>query len=225
MNRIAPCLLICFLFANSIWSQKRQTHNPVFDLCIALEWSMYQWHQRPYTAPTPAGYFYRSSGQVLGFPNVGLELAVGLARYKRFYWVTRGSVVYAPLSLDLAQYKGLGSLAFPVVTGFHKGWRKMRRVRTDEGRLEIRRGSDYFFTVCGGVQWTRTDLYARPNYIPATFPQPAQGYFLTYIGEVALGWGGLGQEIGVFVRAGAGARESFTFNVGIRTAVSPLALR
>lgn len=184
-----------------------------FDVAIGFETELqlYEWQQRPKPQASP----YRSVGQVFSFPSIGPKIWFG-----DWHFLTvslDGKVAFSPFSLDLVKYKGMGSLSFPVLlkvnfdpNGVPGGYGSKRNTfgyREDSGLNK--------FGIGGGVQWTMTEIYARPKDYRST-----NAFFMTYIGEISLqvvmGRKESGGSIEIFARGGGNPYGAVTFSLGIK---------
>ncbi|MCP4442824.1 MAG: hypothetical protein GY810_28295 [Aureispira sp.] len=168
-----------------------------FDVAIGFETELqvYEWQQRPKPQASP----YRSVGQVFSFPSIGPKIWFG---DWNFLTVSLdGKVAFSPFSLDLVKYKGMGSLSFPTLL----------KVNFDptgsDGSLKLGVG--------GGVQWTMTELYARPKGY-----RTKNIFFMSYIGEVSIqivaGDEFSGGAVELFIRGGGAPQGAITFSLGIK---------
>ncbi|MCP4440764.1 MAG: hypothetical protein GY810_17720 [Aureispira sp.] len=166
-----------------------------------LNYSLYQWYQQPTTISSS----HRSVGQAFNvLPTGGLGFWVG--RPNAFFLNIEGGIDYAPFSLDLEEYSGLGAMALPVVA---------RGIIPFDGD----KGLSSFVGVGFGVQWSKNGLYRYPNNIkPAYNP-----FYATVVAEVNLGFGaGWDTDdkgtalMALYFRVGIAAHAALTFNSGLR---------
>lgn len=162
--------------------------------------NLYSWHQKP----TSIYKEKSSSGQVLNvLPGLGLGFWIG--DVKHWLFSVEGSVRYLPFEFDMNQYKGLGSLAFPVQANLHFPIAKQNSTWV-------------LLHLGGGLQWLKTDLYARPDAIQK-FANP---YYYTIYGEIGVHLAAVSKhldhlrEVEIFFQAGAGNDNSLFFSSGMK---------
>ena len=105
-------------------------------------------------------------------------------------------------SLGLNDNKGFGAMAFPIIGRLNfKGLSGLDK----EGR--------FGFSIGGGVQWNRTELYGLKNKYEDM--GVTRSFFRTYIGEIAYGVGLSGFSAKLYLRYGRGSDKSNSFNFGM----------
>lgn len=166
-------------------SKARFTVRPM----IFVDYSFYHWYQ----SPLKIGERPQNVGQVFNIlPGIGGGLLMGSKT--TFLFTLEGAVRYMPFSLDVDGFEGMGAIAFPILAGV---------------RIPIH--GILFVNFGGGVQWTKTNLYAKT----AAFQQEQNPFFMTYIGEL-----GLGLEENIFLmffsRFGYAPNQAITFDFGLK---------
>jgi len=156
---------------------------------IFIDYNFYHWYQNP----LKVGERSKSMGQVLNvLPGLGGGLVMGSKTSVLF--TLEAAVRYMPFSLDVDGFEGMGAVSFPVLAGF---------------RIPIH--GILFVNVGGGVQWTKTNLYAQTS----NMQQQDNPFFMTYIGEL-----GLGLEENLFLmfftRFGYAPSQATTFDLGLK---------
>lgn len=145
------------------------------------------------------GIASRSAGNVL---NIGLGPKLWVGGEKMSVSI-EGAATWSPFAFSLSDYKGMGALAFPVLAKINFG-----------GLSTHNREGKFGFSIGGGLQWSRTELYGLRN----SFEDQGvvRDYFKTFIGEIAYGFGLSGFAGSLYVRYGGNSDiEANTFNLGI----------
>lgn len=105
-------------------------------------------------------------------------------------------------AFSLSDRKGLGAASFPIIGRLNfKGLTGLDK----EGR--------FGFTIGGGVQYSRTELYYLKD--EARDDGVSRGYFRTFIGEIGYGFGLSGFSLKAYLRYGRGQDGANTFNFGL----------
>jgi hypothetical protein len=161
-----------------------------------------------YTNPKDAGDAYRSAGAF--FPNIGVgpKIWMGGQNMSLSLEAQAGLSVFA---LALKDYKGMGAVQFPILAKLNfNGLSGLDK----EGKLG--------FTIGGGIQFTRTELYGlRESFELAGTKRTL---FPTYIAQVGYGFGLSGFCLNAFGRFGynpdtkannlsVGIQYDFNFNL------------
>lgn len=173
-----------FAQKNKKLSDARFLFRPV----VYINYNFYHWAQEPVLNNSP-----QNLGQVFNaVPGLGAGFLLGKKTTLLFF--AEAEVNYFPFSLDLAGYKGMGALAFPVVAGF---------------RIPLE--GFFALTIGGGVQWTQINLHQRvmsaQNY--------SDTFFMTYLGEIGI----VIEEnifLGYFLRFGYHPNQAMTFDFGLK---------
>ncbi len=156
----------------------------------------YQWYNNPTIDGEEA---LTSSGNVL------LNVAIGPKFWfggEKFSLSLEGHVNWGVTSFDVNDYKGLGSMSFPLIAKLNFG-----SISSFSSNEDDKKG----FYIGGGVQYTRTELYGlTADYVDNT----TRSMFRTWIGEIGYGSGSDGTVTTSFVRFGVGDDNALTLNVG-----------
>jgi hypothetical protein len=166
-----------------------------------LDYNLYQWYKKP-TSISPEG---RSSGQVLNIlPIGGLGVWIGYPGGSTLG--LEGGIDYMPFSFDTEDFQGMGAISFPVMLRFTQPFQPQK-------------GISSFIGVGGGMQWSRTELYARTSAVK----QILNPYFQTIVAELSLGigagWRADEKQTGLlafYARVGGSFDKACTLNFGLR---------
>ena len=108
------------------------------------------------------------------------------------------------LGLGLKDYKGLGMVSFPVMAKFNFA-----------GLSALDREGRFGFSIGGGIQWNKTELYYLSN--DAEAEGVTRDYFKTYVGEVSYGFGISGFAGQAYLRVGVNPDiDANTVNFGLK---------
>jgi len=143
----------------------------------------------------------RAAGSVLLNLGVGPKLWIGNKKYS-FSAETQAIVGF--LGLSAKDYKGLGTVSFPVIGKFNfKGLSSFDR----EGKMG--------FSLGGGIQWTKTEIFGVSDEFKSQGVQ--RKFFTTYIIQAGYGFGLSGFTAHGFVRYGFNQDDkSNTLNIGLQ---------
>ncbi len=148
------------------------------------------------------GILSPSSGSAILNLGVGPKIWIG---GKKFSFSAEGQAVVGFLSFSTGDYKGLGSLSFPVMGKFNfKGLSGFN----SEGQTG--------FSLGGGVQWSKTEFWGLSD--KAQEKGVVRDYFPTYVLQAGWGFGISGFTVHGFARYGYNPdnRQSNTLNVGFQ---------
>lgn len=190
-------LLILIFFSGALAAQRR-IHTGV---SMYLDYNLYHWYKKP-TSISPEGH---SSGQVLNIlPIGGLGLWIGYPGGSTLG--IEGGIDYMPFSFDTENFQGLGAISFPVMLRLTQPFQPQK-------------GISSYIGVGGGLQWNRTELYARTLAAKQIF----NPYFQTIVGELSLGvgagWRADEKQTGLlafYARVGSSIEKAWTLNFGLR---------
>lgn len=193
MKRIIFVLVGCLLFSYS-------SMNAQVAVGLETDFSLYQWYKRPSNISNPES----SSGQLLAFPSIGPKVWFG--DWEDWTISIEGKIDYAPFSFEMNDEGGFGALSFPFII---KGnFSPFGYGSEDNGTTKIGIGT--------GMQWTKTELYGRPDFLKGT----KNPFFITYVAELScqliIGKYEEGVALILFTRAGWGKYQARTFSLGIK---------
>ncbi len=164
------------------------------------ETSFYQWNKRPIDQTSE----FRSTGQVLG---IGAGPKIWFGDWNSWTISLEAKANFAALSLDVQKYKGMGTLSFPIIT----------KVNIDPTGMD----GTFKIGVGGGVQWTITEIYARPKDY-----RTKNSFFISYIGELSIQIitddapifqnSDSGPSVELFVRGGGSPKGAIIFSFGVK---------
>lgn len=207
MKLLIQSLLVGILLIFSTWNLKAQRPLPdaskvQFGYLLYANYNLY--HR--YTKPSYLSPKFRSSGQVLNvLPGLGTGFWVG--KPTKWWLSLESGAEFAPFTLAVNKFKGMGSLAVPVLLKAHLPVAKQR-----SALVAINFGA--------GAQWTWSEIYA----VPTEFKNRVslRGSFVTYIGELGLSLGAVNEhlknikDVSFYIRFGAGLGGAMAFNCGLR---------
>jgi hypothetical protein len=183
-------IILTFLFSGLMTHQANAQVGG--GLVFGGDW--YQWYQNPTVDGESA---LTSVGNVLLNVAIGPKFWVG---GEKFSLSVEGHVNWGVTSFDMHEYKGMGTIAFPMIAKLNFGSLSSFSDSEKKG-----------FYIGGGVQYTRTELYGlTADFIDNT----TRKLFRTWIGEIGYGSGTNGTVTTSFVRVGVGDNDAFTLNVG-----------
>ncbi len=124
---------------------------------------------------------------------------------KKFSFSVEGQAVLGFLSLSTGDYKGLGSLAIPVLGKFNFN-----------GLSGLNSEGTTGFSIGGGIQWSKTEFWALND--DAKSKGVTRDFFPTYVMQAGYGFGVSGFGIQGFLRYGINPndKKSNTLNVGFQ---------
>ena len=154
---------------------------------------LYQHLRTPSTVETE-GY---STGSAIFNLNIGPKLWVG---GKSFSVSVEAQGGFAPFSLDLDEYKGLGAAYFPLLACFNFA-----------GLTGFQDQGGFGFSVGGGMQITRTELY----FLNVEYEDLEREFFETVFGQVNIGLGRKHQSVYLYLRYGLGDNDAHNYHVGL----------
>lgn len=178
-----------FIFLNSFYPINAQ-----FQTSIIAGIDVYQIYTNPYTKESMHS---RSSGAVFSGIPIGVQLSHGI---KNNGIALEAAANFAPLSLDLQEYKGLGAIGFPILLKYNYG--ALSGTSTDKL---------IGYSAGLGVQMNRTEWFG----LSKNYPGLKRTFFRTYVLELAVGGGVGGYSMYLYTRIGAGADQALSFNIGI----------
>ena len=175
---------------------------------------LYQRYTNPEN-PADSGSL-RSSGNALSNSAIGPKIWIG---GDRFSLSVEAQVIFGATGFDVNEYKGLGTVAFPIMAHLnfkgHSGFGNKTKFGTG-------------FSIGGGVQYSKTELYGTTK----DFEDLERKLFPTYVGEIQVGGGGNGINIYLYTRYGVGYdfdTSEFTggrsFNIGIASSFNITTLK
>ncbi len=127
-----------------------------------------------------------SAGSALLNIGLGPKLWFGIGD---FAISPEAAVIFSPLALSSGEYKGLGALSFPIMV-------KMQF----QGLSNFNRDGKFGFSIGGGVQYTRTELFGLKDELAEA--GVTRGYFKTYVVEADFGFGLSGFNLHGLIRYG-----------------------
>ena len=198
--------VIVFLFISLQTLQAQWIH-----LGYTFGIDLYQRQTLPEGTADP--YAGNGTGSAILNLNLGPKIWIG---GKNFSFSLEGQASYAPVAFDLDNYRGLGTISFPIMASLNFN-----------GLSTIGKSFGTGFTIGGGIQYTNTDLYFLSEEHKQVPLENRTGYFPSYFGQVGFGGGGAGLAPYLYVRYGQGPDRSSILNVGImvninRTAIANL---
>ncbi len=142
----------------------------------------------------------RTSGSALLNIGLGPKLWIGI---DDFSFSPEVYFMWSPFALSTGDFKGLGAMSFPILAKFEF-----------LGNSNFNRDGKFGFSIGGGVQYTRTELWGlRQSFEDQGV---SRGYFRTYIVEGDVGFGLSGFDIHLFVRYGWNKdTQARTWNIGM----------
>lgn len=186
-------ILALFLFAMSLSFASAQVG---YGLVVTND--IYQRYTNP---ESDRGSEYGSAGSFLLNLGVGPKIWVGGSDVS---FSLEAQANWGIAGLALSDFKGLGLVSFPVIGRLNfKGLSALDK----EGRMG--------FTIGGGLQWSKTELYYLDN--DAEDNGAVRNLFKTYIVEFGYGFGLSGFAIHPYVRYGFNSDEkSNVFHFGLK---------
>lgn len=134
--------------------------------------------------------------------NIGLGPKIWLGG-ERFSVSAEGAFVFSPFALSIKDYKGLGAIAFPVLARLNFG-----------GLSNVNKEGKMGFSIGGGYQWTRTELYGLHSDDAAR--GVTRSYFRNLVGEIGYGYGMGGFSFAIYGRYGRDSDlRSNVFSLGL----------
>lgn len=150
-----------------------------------------------------------SSGSALNIPGLGGKLWLGNKEIKLSF---EGRVHFAPAATHFKawdEFSGLGAVSFPVLAKLNMYGPELNYFTQEPGPTSP--WTDKHWSIGGGVQFTKTDLYLRPDDAVAE-----RKMFRTYVlaFEFGITWG-TGMWMDSFIEYGLGEQSSSTFRIGV----------
>ena len=142
----------------------------------------------------------RSAGSAILNVGLGPKLWIGEGD---FAFSPEISFMFSPFALSVGDYKGLGAISFPILAKFEF-----------LGNSNFNRDGKFGFSLGGGLQYTRTELW----YLKNSFSEQGveRGFFRTYVVEADFGYGMSGFNLHLFVRYGwSNDSNANTLNIGM----------
>ncbi len=139
--------------------------------------------------------FGRSAGSILPL-FLGVQGQIGHGDYGLGL---EAQINFAPLALDVNEFKGLGALSFPLMIKFNAG--------SLSGFSKKLKG----FGIGGGIQYNRTELFGTT----AKYKSLGRDFFKTYLVEFNAGAGLSGLKAVFYIRYGFNSEQASSFNTGI----------
>lgn len=184
MRKWLPVLLL-FVAINAAHTQ--------VGLGLVYASDLYQRYVNPVEAGVDAK---RSAGAAVSSIALGPKLWVG---GNSFSFSLEGQANFAPLAFNVAEYKGLGAVAFPLMGKFNFG----AASGFNEDKL-------FGWSIGGGIQYNRTELFG----LTEKFDHIERSFFPTYVGESSINVGIAGFDLALYVRLGFGEEKARSFNIG-----------
>jgi hypothetical protein len=183
-------IVLAFSFSfQSAFAQESINKNDalfLFRPFVFVDYNLYHRYQQPSISAIG-----ESVGQVFNvLPGLGGGFIFG--KKTIFMFSVEAAVKYLPFSLDIEGFDGMGSLAFPLVANF---------------RIPVE--GLFFFQIGGGVQFNQINIHRSIN--PSSF----NPYFMTFIGEVAVG---VEENLFLmyFLRFGFNNNSAYSFDFGLK---------
>jgi hypothetical protein len=187
MVKFFQCVVLIILFFSSIAFSKLKVG-------ISGYYDIYQSYVNP---DIPSDTTLKGTGSVLGSFGLCPKLCLGV---NYISLSVEGGINYAPFAFDGDEFKGFGSLAFPVMVKINI----LGLSNIDSEGFGVGLGC--------GLQYSKTELYGKPIGYTKSIKRD---YFKTYILEIDLGSGGVKGNSAFFIRYGFGDNKSSTLNIGI----------
>lgn len=157
---------------------------------------LYQWYKNPKCNEAAATRSSSSGTSILAFP-LGARFITGVNNFSLSF---EASANIGLFSVDINEFKGVGSLAFPLIIKFNQG-----------GLSGFSKNKLLGYSIGGGIQYSRTELFG----LTSSFNYLTRDFFPTYVGEISIGGGVNGASVVFNNRIGIGPKNSFTLNSGI----------
>lgn len=185
-------LLFCFtLFATLSIAQIKIKPQLVYGL------DLYQWYRNPYCS-TCVNKEASSSGTSLISTPIGARVIIGK---NNFSIATELGANFGWFTLDINQYKGVGSLAFPAM------------VKANFGALSgFSKNKLLGYSIGGGIQYSKTELYG----LTKKYDHLERKFFPTYIGEIGFGGGISGMQVSWNTKIGIGPNHGMVIQNSIQ---------
>lgn len=187
---LSGCMIVCsFLSLQGQWIH--------FGTNVGLD--LYQLHRTP-----PAN--------AIDLPSYTTGSALVNVQFGPKMWLGNGKMTfslealasYAPFAYDTDQYRGLGTLSFPLLASFNFNGLSSTSDLFERG-----------FSFGGGVQFTNASLYFFSEEYGQIQKDFRPQYYPVFIGQVSYGGGGPGVSFYLYARYGYGPNHAATFSVGI----------
>lgn len=159
MKRIAYSILFV-LFAMPVFAQ--------FGAGFTVSWDAYTRFKNPDTDP-----YYDASGSAILNLGVGPKIWIG---GESFSFSAEAQATISPLALAVSDYKGLGMASFPVIGKFNFN-----------GASALNKEGDLGFSIGGGIQWTRTELFGLTGEFESNGTE--RSLSKVYVGVLGYGFG------------------------------------
>ncbi len=196
-------IIVCSLIFGGGYSVTAQ-----FGIGGTLSFDIYNVHSNP-TINSGS----RSSGNGSAFLNLGLGPKIWYGS-DRFSVSAETQANLGLFGLSIKDYKGLGSISFPIIAKLNFG-----------GMSALNKEGEMGYSIGGGIQYTKTELYGLND--DATADGITRPYYRTYIVQAGLGFGMSGFTGAGFIRYGfnPGLDGAHNFHIGIQTDFNFLKLK
>ena len=181
-------LVLSFIFYCSFAQQSSNKNDALFLFrpFVFIDYNIYHRYQQ-----SSVQSIEKSVGQVFNvLPGLGGGFLFG--KKTVFMFSLEAAVKYLPFSLDIETFDGFGALAFPLVANC---------------RIPIE--GLFFLQIGGGVQFNQINIHQSIN------PASLNPFFMTYIGEVAVG---VEEHLFLmyFLRFGFNNNSAYSFDFGLK---------
>ncbi|MBK6823716.1 MAG: hypothetical protein IPG87_12230 [Saprospiraceae bacterium] len=141
----------------------------------------------------------RSSGAAILAIPFGIQVSYGKNNVSI---ALEAGANFAPLAIDVNEFKGFGAVSFPLMAKFNAG-----------ALTGISKNRLIGYSIGGGIQFNRTELFG----LNEKFKEIKRSIFPTYVGELGVGGGVGGFNLILFLRIGFNQANAFSLNTGIVT--------
>ena len=135
---------------------------------FTVSWDAYTRFKNPDVDP-----YYDAAGSALLNFGLGPKIWIG---GESFSFSAEAQATISPLALSLQDYKGLGMASFPVIGKFNFN-----------GVSGLNKEGDLGFSIGGGIQWTRTELFGLSSDFEADGVE--RSLTKVYVGVLGYGFG------------------------------------
>jgi len=124
----------------------------------------------------------------------------------KFSFSLEAPVNWGMFALDINDYKGLGSVAFPLGAKFNFG-----------AASGFNQSNVLGWSIGGGIQYTNTEIY----YLEERFEDRIEtGFIPTYYGELGVAFGVAGVDFTLYTRYGLNEKDASSLNIGLVTNIN-----